>query len=158
MCGVSTDSDGSTKQVSTPQNVFHQAQSPLPVTPRSSRSPFSPTPSPLLPTVESDDAMSIASTVSGVDKCIFQLSQYWPPSIMACIDQPTEEGQRLALGPLVHNEIVRTLATQMFCYTPKPQKGFCTEVAKMLVKKYPFMTDVGERVSGYVSIHNYVYA
>jgi len=40
----------------------------------------------------------------------------------------------------------------MFCYDPKPQKDFCTDVAKMLVKKYPFMRDVGERVSGYVSI------
>ena len=51
----------------------------------------------------------------------------------------------------MRNEIVRTLATQMFCYDPKPRKDFCMEVAKMLVRKYPFMRDMGERVSGYVT-------
>lgn len=70
---------------------------------------------------------------------------------MSCIQQPTEEEQRRALGPLVRNEIVRVLATQMFCFDPKPKKEFCTLVAKKLVKKYRFMKDVGEKVTGYVS-------
>ena len=56
------------------------------------------------------------------------------------------------LGPLVRNEIVRVLATQMFCYNPKPQKEFCTVVAKNLIARYPFMKDTGEKVSGYVSV------
>ena len=72
---------------------------------------------------------------------------------MACIQQSTEEEQKRALGPLVRNEFVRTLATQMFCYDAKPQKDFCNQVAKKLVRKYPFMMDVGEKVSGYVSAH-----
>lgn len=39
----------------------------------------------------------------------------------------------------------------MFCHNPNPRKELCTKVAKMLVKKYKFMRDVGDRVSGYVS-------
>lgn len=39
----------------------------------------------------------------------------------------------------------------MFCYDPKPKKEFCTLVAKKLVKKYQFMKDTGEKVSGYGS-------
>ena len=96
--------------------------------------------------------MSVASSVSAVDKTKFSIPDSWPPSIMACIRQSTEEEQRRALGPLVRNEIVRVLATQMFCYDPKPQKEFCTAVAKKLVKRYCFMKDTGEKVSGYVSV------
>lgn len=51
----------------------------------------------------------------------------------------------------MRNEVVRTLATQMFCYDAKPQKDFCNQVTKKLVRKYPFMMDVGEKVSGYGS-------
>ena len=70
---------------------------------------------------------------------------------MACIQQPTEEEQRHALKPPVRNEIVRVLATQIFCIDPKPKRDLITAVAKNLTKKYPFMKDVGEKVSGYVS-------
>ena len=71
---------------------------------------------------------------------------------MACIQMSTDEERSRALGPLVHNEVVCVLATQMFCCSPKPSKEFCTEVSKMLVKKYSFMRDKGEKVTGYVSI------
>ena len=37
------------------------------------------------------------------------------------------------------------------CYAHKPNKEFCTSVAKKMVKKYPFMKDVGSGVSGFVS-------
>ena len=40
----------------------------------------------------------------------------------------------------------------MFCNDPNPNKQLCTKVAKLLVKKYKFMRDVGEQVSGYVSL------
>lgn len=67
------------------------------------------------------------------------------------------------MTPLVRNEIVRVLATQMFCINPKPHKEFCTLVAKKLVAKYSFMKDTGERVSGYVSgahqlLHDFVFS
>ena len=98
-----------------------------------------------------DDASSVASSSSTVSKQKFSIPDSWPPSIMACIQQPTEEERRRALTPLIRNEIVRVVTTQMFCYDPKPRKDFCTLVAKKLVAKYPFMKDTGERVSGYVS-------
>ena len=72
---------------------------------------------------------------------------------MQCIHKPTEEEKRRAMGPLVRNEIVRVLATQMYCHDTKlPQKEFCTLVVKMLVKKYSFMKDFGEKMSGYVNV------
>jgi len=70
---------------------------------------------------------------------------------MTCLRKDTEEEQRQALVPGIRNEIVRDLVSQMFSFDPKPQKDFCTQVAKLLVKKYPFMRDVGQKVSGYVS-------
>ena len=70
---------------------------------------------------------------------------------MNCIANDTEEECRQALTPKVRNEIVRDLVSQMFSFDSKPQKEFCAHVAKLLVKKYPFMRDVGLKVSGYVS-------
>lgn len=72
---------------------------------------------------------------------------------MNCITRETEERQ--ALLPKIRNEIVRDLVSQMF-FTSKPQKEFCAQVAKLLVKKYPFMRDVGQKVTGYVS-YFYIY-
>ncbi len=63
----------------------------------------------------------------------------------------TEDGQRQALVPLVRNEIVRDIVAHMYSYNPNPSKDLCTQVAEMLVKKYKFMRDVGQKVSGYVS-------
>ena len=82
---------------------------------------------------------------------IFALPKFWPPAIQACIDMPSDEERGCALGPLFGKEVVRVLAMQMFCYTMKPNKVFCPEVSKMLVKKCPFKKDKGEKVSGYVS-------
>ena len=39
----------------------------------------------------------------------------------------------------------------MFAYK-EPDKAFCTQTAKMLVHKYKFMADLGDKVSGYVSL------
>lgn len=119
-----------------------------PFSPSHSRSLLSPPPRTSTSTCESDDAISMASSASTAK---FALPKFWPPAIQACIDMPSDEDRGRAMGPLIRNEVVRVLATQMFCYTMKPSKVFCTEVSKMLVKKYPFMKDKGERVSGYVS-------
>ena len=70
---------------------------------------------------------------------------------MECIEQPTPEEQKRALNSSIRNEIIRALGTHMFSYNPKPTKAFCTEVARMLVKRYPFMRDIGRKESGYVS-------
>ena len=70
---------------------------------------------------------------------------------MNCITQDSEGAQREALVPKIRNEIVRDLVSQMFSFDPRPQKEFCTQVAKLLVKKHKFMQDVGHKISGYVS-------
>ena len=101
-------------------------------------------------TLPPDDRISIAST-SAVGKQ-FLIPDSWPPTIMQCIKLPSEEEQKLALAPSVRNEIVRILTNSMFCNDPNPKKELCTRVAKLLVKKYKFMRDVGEQVTGYVSL------
>jgi len=53
------------------------------------------------------------------------------------------------MAPRIRNEIVRDLVSQMFSFDPKPQKNFCTQVAKLL-KNYPFTRDVGQKVSRYM--------
>ena len=40
----------------------------------------------------------------------------------------------------------------MFCHTLNPNAEFYSRVAKMLVKKYEFMRDIADNVSGHVSI------
>ena len=122
----------------------------------SSATPVSPT-SPLVSEAsgstialnESDDDVSLSSA-SGLKK-EFTIPDSWPPIIMHCINQSTDEARQHELVSTVRNEIVRVLANTMFCYHPNPGKDFCTRVAKLLVKKYKFMTDRGEGVTGYVS-------
>lgn len=53
--------------------------------------------------------------------------------------------------------MVRDLVTQMYAVSQNPSRQNCTEVAKKLVKKYPFMKDEGASVSGYVGYYNYYY-
>ena len=127
----------------------------------SPRSPFSPTgfsqispPSRSLSRVDSDDAISLASSsmsLASSSKSSFHIPDYWPPVIMECIEHPTFEEQKRALNTSIRNEIIRALGTHIFSHNPKPTKAFCTEVARKLVKKYPFMKDTGEKESGYVS-------
>ena len=61
---------------------------------------------------------------------------------MACIQQPTDEERKMQLTPKIRNEIVRDLVVSMFSFQ---------QAARLLVKKYPFLKDVGQNVSGYVS-------
>ncbi len=70
---------------------------------------------------------------------------------MTCISAASAEEKCKLLTTATRNEIVRDLVTQMYAHTSKPDRPFCTVVAKSLVKKYPFMKDAGRNVSGYVS-------
>ena len=47
------------------------------------------------------------------------------------------------------NKIVRDLVTQMFAIYPKPNSTFASVVANKIVRKYPFMKDIGSKVSGF---------
>ena len=98
---------------------------------------------------ESEDNLSISSATALSKE--FKIPDSWPPSIMQCISQESEEERKRSLVPSIRNEIVRVLATNMFCHDPNPRKEFCTKVAKMLVKRHTFLKDIGDRVSGYVS-------
>ena len=122
-------------------------------TPQSPLSPpfLSPMPSPGPRRMDSDDALSVGSSAS-FTKPNFRIPDYWAPAIMECIKQPTIEEQKRALNTYVRNNIAQALGTHMFSCNPHPTKKFCTEVTKMLVKKYPFMKDMGNKESGYVSI------
>ena len=58
------------------------------------------------------------------------------------------QGQKLSNE--LRSEIVRDLVTQMYACFERIEKSFCTDVAKRLIVKYPFMRDRG--VTGYVSM------
>ena len=137
----------------TPSQRDSRSFSPNITSPASTHSPpelFSPLGSPS--NDSESDTTSLTSATSLLHQNKFVIPDSWPPVIMACINQPSLEERRKHLTNSVRNEIVRVLSVQMFCYSPKPGKGFCTQVSQMLVKKYKFMKDTGERVSGYVSL------
>ena len=100
---------------------------------------------------DSDDALSIGSSASTV-KPDFNIPDIWRPSIMASVNAKSEEDKKIGLTAAVRNEIVRDLVTQMYAFDAKPERAFCTKVAKLLIKKYPYMKDVGPNVSGYASL------
>ena len=89
--------------------------SPTP-TPRSSRL-FSPTPS-QCSRFDSDDTMSVGSSMLTA-KLRFQIPEFWPPAIMACINQPSLEEQKRVLNSSIRNDITRSLGTHMFSYNPR---------------------------------------
>lgn len=89
----------------------------------------------------------------------FKIPDMWRPSIMSILNDYSDGDKAKKLSREIRCEIVRDLVTQMYACTDKPNKAFCSDVAKKLVSKYPFMQDKGEGVSGYVSIlyNNYRY-
>ena len=107
------------------------------------------------PSYSESDNISVASSASAMMHK-FKIPDTWRPSIMECINKPTEEERKLSLVRDIPCEIVCDLVVQMYSFNPSPNKEFCTEVAKMLVKKYDFMKDIGHKVSGYVSCLNII--
>ena len=100
---------------------------------------------------------SICSTSSGVTQPStsaskkFSLPDTWRPGIMYAINGEGDAEQRKRLSPTLRKEIVRDLVSTMYAHMSQPNKEFCTQVAKQLVHRYPFMRDVGTNVTGYVS-------
>ena len=124
--------------------------------------PISPPPNLSSASVDSDrdDTLSVKSGMSctsmpvlGPSKSYidFKIPDIWRPSIMHCIQQDSDEERRLKLDLSIRHEISRDLVAQMFSYQAKPCTEFSSLVAKRLVRKYPFMRDVGNKVSGFVS-------
>ena len=81
----------------------------------------------------------------------FKIPDMWRPSIMAVLNDFSDEDKAKKLSGILRSEITRDLVTQMYACVEKIDKPFCTDVAKKLVLKYPFMSDKGEGVTGYVS-------
>ena len=67
---------------------------------------------------------------------------------MQAIEPPGDGERRNRLTPDIKNAIVRDLDSTMYTLTSQPNKEFCTQAAKQLVQKYPFMKDVGTNVFG----------
>ena len=119
-----------------------------PVTPISPSSPLeSEASGSTMSVFDSEESTSAACML----KKPFIIPSSWPPVIQACIDQDTDEARKHELIPNVRSEIVRVLSNAMFCYDANPRKDLCTQVAKLLVKKYRFIADVGKGVTGYES-------
>ena len=144
---------------SMPSPLPTQSMSPVTSTPFSQQSGSSAYPSSLssysmhnreFRSPETDDTMSIASSVSNIQSD-FKIPDLWRPSVMQCINAPTPAEQKKLLTHSLRGEISRDLVTQMHAFKSKPDRAFCTTVAKLLVKKYSFMKDAGKNVSGYVS-------
>lgn len=70
---------------------------------------------------------------------------------MAVLHDFSEDDRAKQLSSELRSEITRDLVTQMYACTERIEKPFCTDVAKKLVSKYPFMRDRGEGVCEYVS-------
>ena len=61
----------------------------------------------------------------------------------------TDEELLLQIDTSRLNTIVRDLVTQMFAIDPKPNSTFASVVENKLVRKYPFMKDIGSKDSGF---------
>ncbi|XP_019858453.1 PREDICTED: uncharacterized protein LOC109586683 [Amphimedon queenslandica] len=109
---------------------------------------FISSPSPLTCT-DSDECSSSISSLHVSSK--FFIPDTWRPSIMECINAPSETEARRLLTPKIRSEIVRDLVTQMYTVWPNPKSAESTVVARKLVSKYVFMKDKGQAVSGYGS-------
>ncbi len=106
----------------------------------------------------SEDTVSLTSASSMPRKLDFQIPDMWRPSVMHCIQKDTDEERRLQLDVTTRSEIVRDLVTQMFAVQSKPTTDFAGNVAKKLVRKFPFMKDAGDKVSGHVSRRKSLYS
>ena len=101
--------------------------------------------------LSSSASASLSVGASEGDRPKFKVPDSWRPSIMAIIKLDDNAQQRRKLTPDIRNAIIRDLVSTVYAHTSDPNKAFCTTVAKALVRKYPFMKDVGTNVSGYVS-------
>ena len=113
-----------------------QSNSSAPVTPPASTS------SSQKKTNGDDDTVSVASTPSSsvhtspfvsipsTSSRQFTIPDTWRPNVMAAINASSEAEKRRLLSPSVRSTISRDLMTTMYTFMPKPDKKFCTEVAK----------------------------
>ena len=80
---------------------------------------------------ETDDTVSIASSASNIQSDL-KIPDLWRPSVMQCINAPTPAEQKKLLTHSLRGEISRDVVTQMHAFKSKPDRAFCTTVAKLL--------------------------
>ena len=68
---------------------------------------------------------------------------HWRPEVESCIASKT-------LTDNARQEIKRTLVSQLFARSSRPDRSDCDQIARKLILKYPFMKD--DLGNGYVSL------
>jgi hypothetical protein len=84
---------------------------------------------------------SIASSAAASTQAI-SIPDHWRPEVEDCL-------RKMCLTPNARQEIVRTVASQLFAKSQRPTRSDCDQVARQLILKYPFTKD--DLGCGYVS-------
>ena len=113
-----------------------------PASPLSSPTPMSPTaqlqsPSGSICTEQSSIASSAAANTHSIT-----IPDHWRPEVEECL-------RKKCLTPNARQEIVRTVANQLFAKSQRPTRSDCDQVSRQLILKYPFTKD--DLGCGYVS-------
>lgn len=74
------------------------------------------------------------------------IPDHWRPEVESCIAAKY-------LSDNARAEIKRTLVSQLFAKSSRPNRSDCDQIARKLILKYPFMKD--NLGNGYVSHHVY---
>ena len=89
--------------------------------------------------------------------CIINLRLRYMETLNHGVYSATNRWGKEDATPKIRNEIVRDLVVSMFSFQQKPIKAFVEQAAQLLVKKYPFLKDVGQNVSGYVNYLSFMF-
>ena len=87
------------------------------------------------------ESSSIASSAAANTHTI-SIPDHWRPEVEDCL-------RKKCLTPNARQEIIRTVASQLFAKSQKPNRNDCDQVARQLILKYPFTKD--DLGCGYVS-------
>ena len=89
----------------------------------------------------SNESSSIASSAAATANTII-IPDHWRPEVEDYL-------RKKCLTPNARQEIVRTVASQLFARSQRPNRSDCDQVARQLILKYPFAKD--DLGCGYVS-------
>ena len=104
-----------------------------------------PSPAPTVLYSNSSVSSACTSTPSSREGDI-RIPDHWRPEIEQCLEEKR-------LTDSARNDVVRTLVSQLFARSNKPNRYQCESLARRLILKYPFLKD--DLGNGYVSICMY---
>ena len=87
------------------------------------------------------ESTSIASSAAAGTSTV-TIPDHWRPEVEDCL-------RKKCLTPGARQEMVRTVVSQLFARSQRPNRNDCDQVARQLILKYPFTKD--DLGSGYVS-------